>query len=180
MIEIAGGITDARGFVRYCDSGSADGICTSPPEFPSLNQDFRELIQKRPEVLEHSGDSYRDRRVRSVFAMAPALGPAFPASGLKKISIPVVIVAGESDQSVPIASSARYFAANIPGAKLHIFPGSVGHYVFLDSCTGTGGKTLPTICVDGNGVDRRGIHAKTVDLALDFFRSTLLASAGQE
>jgi predicted dienelactone hydrolase len=180
MIEIAGGITDARGFVRYCDSASADGICTSPPEFPSLTQDFRELIQKRPEVLEHSGDSYRDARVRSVFAMAPALGPAFPASGLKKISIPVEIVAGESDQSVPIASSARYFAANIPGAKLHIFPGNVGHYVFLDSCTGAGGKSLATICVDGNGVDRRAIHAKTVDLALEFFRSTLLASAGQE
>jgi len=49
---------------------------------------------------------------------------------LKKISIPVEVIAGESDQNVPINSSAKYFAANIPGAKLHLFPGEVGRYVF--------------------------------------------------
>ena len=173
MIEIAGGITDARGFVQYCDSKPADAICSSPPEFPTLVQDFRKLIQEHPEALEHSGDSYRDPRVRSVFAMAPALGPAFPAAGLKKISIPVEIVAGESDHNVPIASSAKYFAANIPGAKLHIFPGGVAHYDFLDSCTDAGRKTTPILCSDPKGVDRDAIHAKTAQLALDFFRTTL-------
>jgi predicted dienelactone hydrolase len=174
MIEIAGGITDARTFVQFCDSTKADAICSSPPEFPTLVQEFRKLIQEHPEVLQHSGDSYRDPRVRSVFAMAPALGPAFPASGLKKIPVPVEIVAGESDQNVPIASSAEYFAANVPAAKLHIFPGGVAHYVFLDSCTDSGRETAPTLCIDAKGVDRNAIHAKTVELALDFLRSTLM------
>lgn len=169
MIEIAGGITDAPGFVRYCDTATADGICTSPPEFPTLVEDFRKLIRDHPEVLKNAGDSYRDPRVRSVFAMAPALGPAFPVSGLKKIAIPVEIVAGESDQNVPIASSAKYFAANIPGAKIHIFPGNVGHYVFLDSCTDAGRKTVSGLCTDAKGVDRDAIHHETAEMAVEFF-----------
>jgi predicted dienelactone hydrolase len=131
------------------------------------------LIREHPELLEHAGDPYRDPRVRSVFAMAPALGPAFPASGLRKISIPVKIVAGESDQNVPIASSAKYFAANIPESKLHIFPGNVGHYVFLDSYTDNGRNSVSGICVDGKGVDRDRIHRETARLAIEFFGSTL-------
>lgn len=169
MIEIAGGLTYAEGFVRYCDTNATDGICTSPPEFPTLVEDFRKLIRDKPEVLNHAGDSYRDVRVRAVFAMAPALGPAFPVSGLKKISIPVEIVAGESDKSVPIASSAKYFAVNIPGARLHIFPGGVGHYVFLDTCTDSGRNTLAVLCVDNEGVDRDAIHKRTEQMAIKFF-----------
>ena len=173
MIEIAGGITDAQGFVHYCDTTRADAICTSPPEFPTLVEDFRKLIREHPELVQHAGDSYRDPRVRSVFAMAPAIGPAFPVSGLKKIAIPVEIVAGEADQNVPIASSVKYFAANIPGAKLHIFPGNVAHHVFLDSCTDAGRKNVSMLCTDGKGVDRDTVHRETVQRAIEFFRSTL-------
>ena len=173
MIEIAGGITNVDQFMRYCDSSPADDLCKSPPEFPTLSQDLRKFRGEHPEMFQHAGDSFRDSRVRSVFAMAPAIGPAFPAGGLKKISIPVEIVAGQSDPIVPIASSARYFAANIPGAKLHIFPGAVGHYVFLNSCTDAGRKAVPGICVDRPGIDRDAIHRETIQLALRFFRSTL-------
>jgi len=176
MIEIAGGLTDVRGFVRFCDAENAPGTCTSPPEFPSLPRDFRTLIREHPEMLRDSGDSFRDARVRAVFAMAPALGPAFPAASLEKISIPVQIVAGASDRNVPIALSAKYFAAKIPGAKLHIFPGKVAHYAFLDSCTARGRKSLPILCIDGPGVHRDAIHAETVRLALRFFRVTLQPS----
>jgi len=173
MIEIAGGITDAQGFVRYCNTTRADGICTSPPEFPTLLEDFHNLIREHPELFQHAGDSYRDPRVRSVFAMAPALGPAFPASGLKKISIPVEIVAGESDQNVPIGSSAKHFAAEIPGAKLHIFHRNVAHYVFLESCTDAGRKSVPKLCVDAKNVGRNAIHRETEQMATEFFRLTL-------
>jgi predicted dienelactone hydrolase len=173
MIEIACGVSDAQGFVHYCDTNPTDGISASPAEFPTLIEDFRKLIREHPEVLQRSGGSYRDSRIRSVFAMAPALGPAFPASALRKISIPVEIVAGESDQNIPIASNAKYFAAEIPDAQLHIFPGNVGHYVFLDSCTEAGRKSAPVLCVDGKGIDRNLVHRKTAQMASKFFRSTL-------
>ena len=173
MIAIAGGITDVQGFVRFCDSPNAGTNCTSPPEFPSLVEDFRKLMREHPEVLQHSGDTFRDARVRAVFAMAPGLGPAFTPSSLERISIPVQIVAGESDQNVPVELNAKYFAAKIPGAKLHIFPGNVAHYVFLDSCSEIGRKTVPILCVDAQGVDRDAIHTDTVRRALQFFRVTL-------
>jgi predicted dienelactone hydrolase len=176
MIEIAGGITDPQAFLDFCASPRADGICKSPPEFPTLIEDFQRLSKNDPEfqaALRHAGDSYRDPRVRAVFAMAPALGPAFRPASLAKIAIPVMIVAGQADASVPIASSAKYFAANIPGAKLDIFPGNVTHYVFLDSCTEAGRKVQPLLCTDGEGVDRDAVHAKTAALAVEFFRATL-------
>jgi predicted dienelactone hydrolase len=176
MIEIAGGITDPAAFKEFCASPRADGICKSPPEFPMLVENFDKLSRTDAEFqasLRHAGDSYRDPRVRAVFAMAPALGPAFRPASLAKIAIPVMIVAGEADTNVPLASSARYFAANIPGAKLTILPGNVAHYVFLDTCTETGRKQLALLCTDGEGVDRDAIHAKTAALAVEFFRATL-------
>jgi predicted dienelactone hydrolase len=176
MIEIAGGITEPAAFLEFCASPRADGICKSPPEFPTLLEDFDKLSKTDADfqaALRHASDSYRDPRVRAVFAIAPALGPAFRSASLEKISIPVAIVAGEGDASVPIGSSAKYFAANIPGAKLTIFPGDVGHYVFLDSCTDAGQKTLTLLCTDGRGVDRDAIHAKTAALAVEFFAAAL-------
>ncbi len=176
MIEIAGGLTDPGAFLAFCASPQKDGICKSPPEFPTLFEDFEKLSQSDADfqaALRHAGDSSRDARVRAVFAMAPALGPAFPAPGLAKIPIPVAIVAGESDANVPVASSARYFAAHIPGAKLTLFPGGVGHYVFLDTCTTHGREQNPMLCADSAGVDRDSIHARTLSLAVEFFAKTL-------
>jgi predicted dienelactone hydrolase len=176
MIEIAGGITDPSAFRAFCSSARADGICKSPPEFPDLLEQYDRLTKTDPDfqrALSHASDSYRDPRVRAVFAMAPALGPAFTGASLDKISIPVEIVAGANDQNVPIASSAKYFAAHIPGSKLIIFPGGVGHYVFLDTCTDQALKSLPILCVDAPGVDRAGIHDKASRLALGFFAENL-------
>ncbi len=169
MIEIAGGITDPAAFMDFCASPKADAICRSPSEFPTLIEDFKKLTKEKPDFLRHASDSYRDPRVRGVFAMAPAMGPALRPVSLTKISIPVEIVAGEGDTNVPTDSGAKYLAANIPGAKLVIYPGMVGHYVFLDSCTEQGRKSAPILCNDAAGVHRDAIHSQTVNSALQFF-----------
>ncbi|MBZ5538691.1 MAG: peptidase [Acidobacteriia bacterium] len=176
MIEIAGGITERAAFTEFCKSPRADDICKSPPEFPQLFEDFDRLSKTDPDfqtALRHASDSFRDPRVRAVFAIAPALGPAFRPASLARIAIPVEIVAGANDTNVPIASSAQYFAANISKAKLTVFPGKVGHYVFLDTCTDRGKNSLPMLCQDAPGVDRNAIHAKTATLALQFFAGNL-------
>jgi len=176
MIEMAGGITDPAAFKAFCNSPLADAICKSPPEFPDLVRQYDRLTKTDPvfqHALAQASDSYRDSRVRAVFAMAPALGPAFTAASLDKISIPVEIVAGAADEIVPIASSAKCFASHIPGAKLVIFPGGVGHYVFLDRCTDQARKSLPVLCTDAPGVERKTIHAKASGLALSFFAENL-------
>lgn len=176
MIEIAGGITVPAAILDFCKSSPADGICKSPPEFPQLWSTFKRLTTSDPAFqreLRNAGNSYRDPRVRAVFAMAPALGPAFPPEGLRKISIPVRLVAGAADQNVPVGSGAKYFASNIPGAKLTILPNGVGHYVFLDRCAGAGKRFLPILCTDDAHVSRSKIHAQTARLAVSFFGSVL-------
>jgi predicted dienelactone hydrolase len=176
MIEIAGGTTDVGAFRQFCASQRVALVCQSPPEFPTLLEDFDKLSTTDTQfqaALAHAGDSYRDTRVRAVFAIAPPLGPAFRPASLGAISIPVRIVAGKADTMAPIAYGAEYFASNIPGAKLTIFPGNVGHYVFLDTCTAAGRKTLALLCADGEGVDREAIHAGTAAFAVEFFRETL-------
>ncbi len=175
VIEIAGGNTRPADFIEFCRSPKADDLCKGPPEFPTLMKDFQKLSETNAEfqaALRHAGDSYRDPRVRAAFAIAPALGPAFAATDLAKISIPVEIVAGSADTIVPIESSANYLAVNIPGAKLTILPG-VGHYVFLDTCTEQGREVQPLLCTDGPGIDREAVHNKAVELAIAFFRSKL-------
>jgi predicted dienelactone hydrolase len=114
----------------------------------------------------------RDPRVRAVFAIAPALGPAFRPESLEKIAIPVAIVAGTADRNVPIASSAQSFARSIPNVQLTLLPG-VGHYTFLAICGDQGKQSRPELCNDPDGVDRGAVHAKTARLALDFFAAQL-------
>jgi len=177
VIEIAGGRTDRSAFVDFCKSPRADNICKAPAEFsPGLFVLDEEAARSDPEFrasLSHASESYRDPRIRAVFAIAPALGPAFRPEALAKISIPVEIVAGASDSNVPIESSARYFASHIPHSALTIFPGEVGHYAFLDTCTDQGRKSLPPLCNDPPSVDRDDIHKRTIEIALHFFESKL-------
>jgi predicted dienelactone hydrolase len=85
-------------------------------------------------------------------------------------------VAGIEDDSVPIASSAEYFAAHIPGSKLVLLNGGVQHYQFLSSCTATGRERLASLCTDKPGVDRESIHEKTAAMAVQFFDAQLRAA----
>jgi predicted dienelactone hydrolase len=77
----------------------------------------------------HSGDSYKDGRIKAIFALAPAIGQGFPADGLRHITVPVQIVVGDADVVTPIETNAKYYATNIPSAKpLIVFHGERGHY----------------------------------------------------
>ncbi|MDP8982949.1 MAG: SgcJ/EcaC family oxidoreductase [Acidobacteriota bacterium] len=174
VIEIAGGITRRSSYRDFCRSPRADGICKPPPEFPEFMTRFEQLddLAKTDaeirESLRHESESHRDPRIHAVFAMAPALGPAFPADGLAGISIPVAIVAGAADENVPIASSAKYFADHIPNAELTLFE-RAPHYVFLGACTDQGRKIRPVLCSDPPGINRESLHRETAAMATHFF-----------
>jgi predicted dienelactone hydrolase len=172
MMELAGATTDWNRLVAWCEEGK--NTC-NPPEMPDLVEKFK-AIEQQPDVqdaLEHAGDSYRDPRIRAVFAIAPAVARAFTPESLEKISIPVEIVAGAADSIAPPAENAQFFAANIKGAKLTILPGGVGHYTFLDVGTDAGKKQLPQLLVDNPGVDREAVHRQVGEMAADFFDENL-------
>jgi predicted dienelactone hydrolase len=175
VVEIAGGRTDPRLFQDFCRSAAAEG-CADPPEFPNLFARWAELETTSSNfraAVSHAGDSYRDSRVRSVFAIAPALGPAFIPDSLQRISIPVAILAGEDDRIVPAKSNAQRLAGAIPGARLTLLPGGVGHYTFLATCTENGRRTQPQLCTDATGIDRQAVHQQAIESAVQFFDKTL-------
>lgn len=175
MMEIAGGISDPQLYSDFCNSPRADGMCAPPPEFPDLPEKYEELSKKDPALraaMQQATNSCRDSRVRAMFAIAPALGPAFRPESLKQISIPVAIVAGSADTIVPVASSAKFFASNIPHAQLTILP-DVGHYTFLAECGEQGRQSKPQLCTDRPTVDRAAVHSQTARLAIQFFRKYL-------
>ena len=172
MMELAGATTDLNRILAWCEQEKS---ACNPPEMPDQMEKFA-AIKSQPEVqqsLAHAGDSYRDPRIRAVFAIAPAVARAFTPESLQKISIPVEIVAGAADPIAPPADNAQFFAANIKGAKLTILPGGVAHYTFLDVGTDAGKKQLPQFFVDNPGVDREAVHKQVAEMAADFFDKEL-------
>ena len=172
MMELAGARTDLNRILAGCDEQK--GAC-NPPEMPDLMEKFK-AIKQQPGVqqsLQRSGDSYRDPRIRAVFAIAPAVARAFAPDSLQKIAIPAEIVAGAADPIAPPAENAQYFAANIKGAKLTILPGGIGHYTFLDVGTDAGKKQLPGFFVDNPGIDREAVHKQVAGMAAQFFEKEL-------
>lgn len=175
VIEIAGGIGELSNYEAFCKSPRADGMCVDPVEFPGLLAKGEELEKSDPDfraALAEAHNAHRDPRIRAIFAIAPALGPAFRPESLEKISIPVEIVAGAEDTVVPSSTSASFFAKEIPHAKLTLFPGA-GHYTFLATCGELGHRVRPELCNDRPGIDRDAIHAKTADMAVRFFSENL-------
>lgn len=172
MMELAGASTDLNRLLAWCDEQK--GAC-DPPEMPDLMEKFK-AIKQQPDVqqsLQRAGDSYRDPRIRAVFAIAPAVARAFMPESLQKITIPVEIVAGAADPIAPPAENAQFFAANVKSAKLTLLPGGVGHYTFLDVGTEAGKKQLPKFVVDNPGVDREAVHKQVVEMVAEFFEKEL-------
>jgi predicted dienelactone hydrolase len=102
-------------------------------------------LSSDPDFRQRYGEahnSYRDERVRAVFAMAPRPGPVFTPESLGNISIPVAIVTGRADDTAPPTSGAEALAKAIPHATLKLFP-QAGHYVFWGTCTTVGSRGRP-------------------------------------
>jgi predicted dienelactone hydrolase len=175
VIELAGGIAEFSRYQDFCKSPKADGMCKDTLEYPGLLAKVTALAKTDPAIqaaFVENSNSHRDPRIRAIFAMAPALGPAFSPDSLAKISIPTQIVAGSVDDVVPIESSAKFFAAKIPGAQVSILQ-AVGHYTFLGTCAELGDRTQPRICIDQAGILRDEIHAQTATMAAKFFDANL-------
>jgi len=175
VLELGGGIAVFSRYQDFCKSPKADGMCTDTIEYPGLLANVTALAKTDPAIqaaFAENSKSHREPRIRAIFAMAPALGPAFDPGSLAKISIPTQIVAGAIDNVVPVDSSAKFFAAHIPGAQLTIYQ-AVGHYTFLATCAELGDRTQPRICIDQAGILRDEIHAQTATMAWHFFDANL-------
>ena len=113
-----------------------DSLVKSEPEPPAqIREAINRLIalSKTDPVMiqsaKHQGDSFRDGRIKAVFALGPAIGHAFSKESLHSITVPVQIVVGNADLIAPKELNAEYYTQNIPTAKkLIVLPGERGHY----------------------------------------------------
>ena len=171
VLELAGARTDREAFEAFCRSPAADAVC-HPPE---LDRAVSTALTDSPETqasLARAGDSYRDKRIRAVFAIAPALGEALTPQSLTAIDIPVALLAGAADAIVPVSTNIERMKGFLPGAEMSLLPGA-GHYTFLDLCEPAAAPQLGGLCQDGPGVDRAAIHTATVERVRAFFAKTL-------
>jgi predicted dienelactone hydrolase len=170
VIAIAGGVTSVRLLIEAFENSGRD-LSKEIPEFPdptTLVKEFKSLNR----YAAVADASYRDHRVKSIFAIAPALGEAFSPEGLSPIRIPVKIIVGEADQTAPAAANASYLAKHIKGAELAILE-KVGHYTFLAEATEAGKQEFPIFCLDALGVSRVSTHRMVAKWARGFFEKTL-------
>jgi predicted dienelactone hydrolase len=167
VIALAGGIASVGLLIDEFRKLGPDIETAIPPEF-SDHSAFMKEFESLSDQTSAANTSYRDQRIKAVFALAPVLGPAFSPAGLSSINIPVKIVVGAADRSAPAAGNASHFARYIKTAELTILE-KVGHYTFLAEATEAGKRELPMLCLDEEGVDRALIHQMVAGWAVEFF-----------
>jgi predicted dienelactone hydrolase len=174
-IALAGGVFNPQAIQGFCRSKRRSATyCDEPPPVRDALAKLAELRKTDPVVMEsvrHTSDSYKDRRIKAVFAIAPALGPAHTEANLRRIRVPVEIVVGQSDEITPVAVDAQWYADHIPGARLTVLPGEVRHLTFTAECTAEG-VSKSYACRDTGGVDRVAIHRQVSEMAYAFFERT--------
>ncbi len=178
VMELAGARTDISDFYDLCRTKPDQAVC-HVPEMHDMLQDsaghtmkleqlLASIRQGNRESLALSGESYRDPRIKAVFAIAPALGFTFTPESLRAIRLPVLVVVGSADTVAPPDAGADILRADVRGARETTLPG-VSHYTFLDTCTVAGKAAFPRYCTDPGGVDRAAVHAGTAEMAVQFF-----------
>jgi predicted dienelactone hydrolase len=181
VLEIAGAQTDIGVFFDKCrvkpdeNPKEADSAVCRTPEMKGMGsvQEVLQAVKKTSgESLARSGESYRDARVKAVFALAPALGFTQTRESLHGVKVPVEMVVGSEDRTAPADENADYLRANLRAARETVLPG-VSHYTFLDSCTAAGKQALPQYCSDPAGVERDAVHRQVMGMMVEFFDRTL-------
>ncbi|GAB5452909.1 MAG: hypothetical protein Hals2KO_32370 [Halioglobus sp.] len=117
-IALAGALYDFEAMAAYCSGVDRGPDC--------------DLVYSTAEIdYSDAGSSNKDDRFKSVFAMAPAVGPGVTTSSLEAIDIPVYIISTEDDELLGLEHHAYHYANHIPDAQLELIP-SGGHFLFVE------------------------------------------------
>ena len=179
VLDLAGAKVSLEKLEAYCNEHPHAVDCNLPPEAPFGLAEIERLKKSDPFFLKAETEhrlSYGDKRVKAVFVIAPAIGPALTEESLSRIAIPTEIVVGKLDDIAPAETNGDYLAANIPTSQI-IFLDNVSHYTFLSECGWLGKLTLPFVqdglCKDNKNINRKEVHDKVAQEALVFFNRSL-------
>ena len=119
--------------------------------------------------------SYKDDRVKSVVAMAPALGPGVEQRSLEAVNIPVLILATEDDELLKLEKHAKYYAKHLPNAELRLLVGG-GHFIYMECNFITHIANLfidnMDICGGQFDVNRNSVRQEAASLMVDFLNAS--------
>jgi len=132
-----------------------------PREFPNLVDELPKL-QCNPifrASWERRRDDFSDARFRRAIVIAPGRSVlGFSIESLQRIRNPVQLFGGHADSVAPPAECCEWLHKNVPGSKLEIISGGVGHYTFLPKGSELGNRVAPQLFRDHSGVERQTIH----------------------
>ena len=176
MALLAGGRLDIEAYYAYCQGPEANPAdCEPPPESPFTVDDLETLIENDARIrasIESANDDWREERIRSVYAIAPAALVAMGRSGAEKIKIPLRVAVGDADTMAPLATNAQPLAESASQAELWVLPG-VDHYTFLGPCGWAGKWVLGEVCVESEDLPRNQTLERVAADASTFFGRTL-------
>ncbi|MGA0562134.1 alpha/beta hydrolase family protein [Ancylobacter sp. VNQ12] len=173
-LALAGAITEMPRFLAWARHRN---MGEGPREFPHLPDHIEPLLESS-EVFRASWQrqsaNYLDRRVRAVFACAPApTVRGFTPESLATIDLPVMLAVGGADHEAPAPECVGWLAAHLPRVRVEPLGEEVGHYVFLAEGTARGRVEMPELWQDPPGVDRCAVQAHVVALARQALRQTI-------
>ncbi len=171
VLAAMGAVTDLELFSAWQRTAN---MGSGPAEFPDLGEQIPKLMETSAtyrDSVARAGDDYRDDRIRSGFLMAPAPPVrGFLPRSIAKITAPVSMVSGAQDREAPLEVGGAWLQSINATFGLTVYPGPVGHYVFMPLATEEGKAAMPSLCVDEQSVDRGAIHAATAESAIEHFR----------
>ena len=175
VVSSVGGITDLSKKNEFCSRNSDNPICVLPPEAGMTMAEAVTVLEadaKATASFERSGKSYKDARVKAVFAIAPVHGPAFTAESLKEVDIPVSFVVGSHDKQARAEDNAKLLADSINNSTFEELK-DVSHYTFLSRCNKRGQQFVPELCGDNKNIIRANVHKSVSEKARLFFEKHL-------
>lgn len=162
-IALGGALYDHEAMAAYCNGPERGPDCDLITE--DVKVDFSD-----------SGHSYKDARIRSILAMAPAVGPGVTRQSLAAIDVPVRIIATKDDELLSLKHHAYYYADHMPMSDLTILPKG-GHFIFLECDVVTRIAdwfiTELDLCGSQSSVDRASIRGEIGRQVVDFFDSNI-------
>jgi predicted dienelactone hydrolase len=170
VIALAGAKLDLKSMNAFTQTPEGIKEITIP-EFPNLTD---ALDEKEIEESFKNSPPLKDKRIKAVFTICPAIGQGFTKqSQFKDVDIPMFIVGAQSDSIAPVATNAAHYHRLMPKSKLFIVPGKTGHYVFLNEAIPEVKKTGSAIFNDDPSVDRLAVHKLVGAMAAKFFKESL-------
>jgi predicted dienelactone hydrolase len=170
VIALAGAKLDLKAMNDFTNTPQGLKEITIP-EFPNLKD---ALDEKEVEASFVKSPPLKDKRIKAVFSMCPAVGQGFiKQSQFTDVDIPMFIVGAQSDSIAPVKTNAAHYHRLMPKSKLFIVPGKAAHYVFLNEAIPEVKKTGGPIFNDDPSVDRHAVHELVGNMAVKFFKESL-------